>query len=339
MAADHRAAAVRREQRDEDADRRRLAAPLWPSRPRASPERPRGRCRRGLVWPKRLVRPSARTAGEFVSYGVRIIVRRTVTYTVRVSSDRPRRTSSRAHGARAGAPGPRRRAPWRGRAPPRAPSRSHRRDRPDRAADRRRGRSRSGLDAPHRRRSARGNDVALPPRGRQGRARRAHGRRDLGRAARARRILGDWRAALRAIAQRTRAMFERHPWLIDTAGRRPLVTPNQLRHVEQSIAVVAELDVGRDTAIAMVMAVDDYTIGHVFRRSRFGGAPARRDRRGPRARARAPRHRRVPAARRGLPQPSPTSSRRPTPSTAGSSGCSTGCRRCWTPDAGRLAAS
>jgi len=84
-------------------------------------------------------------------------------------------------------------------------------------------------------------------------------------------ILGDWRAALRAIAQRTRAMFERHPWLIDTAGRRPLVTPNQLRHVEQSIAVVAELDVGRDTAIAMVMAVDDYTIGHVFRRSRFGG--------------------------------------------------------------------
>jgi len=83
-------------------------------------------------------------------------------------------------------------------------------------------------------------------------------------------ILGDWRAGLRAIAQRTRAMFERHPWLIDTAGRRPLVTPNQLRHIEQSIAVVAELDVERDIAIAMVMAVDDYTIGHVFRRSRFG---------------------------------------------------------------------
>ena len=84
-------------------------------------------------------------------------------------------------------------------------------------------------------------------------------------------ILGDWRAALRAIAQGTRATFERHPWLIDTAGRRPLVTPNQLRHVEQSIAVVADLDVDRDIAIAMVMAVDDYTIGYVFRRSRFGG--------------------------------------------------------------------
>jgi len=84
-------------------------------------------------------------------------------------------------------------------------------------------------------------------------------------------ILGDWRAALRALAQRTRDTFVRHPWLIDTAGRRPLVTPNQLRHIEQSIAIVADLDVDRGAAIAMVMAVDDYTIGYVFRRSRFGG--------------------------------------------------------------------
>src|SRR4029078_37565 len=50
-------------------------------------------------------------------------------------------------------------------------------------------------------------------------------------------ILGDWRAALRAIAQGTHAMFERHPWLIDTAGRRPLVTPNPVRPVAQSVAV------------------------------------------------------------------------------------------------------
>jgi AcrR family transcriptional regulator len=83
-------------------------------------------------------------------------------------------------------------------------------------------------------------------------------------------ILGDWREALRAIAHRTRDAFLRHPWLIDTAGSRPLVTPNQLRHIEQSVAVVADLDVDRETAIAMVMATDDYTIGHVFRRTRIG---------------------------------------------------------------------
>jgi AcrR family transcriptional regulator len=85
-------------------------------------------------------------------------------------------------------------------------------------------------------------------------------------------ILGDWREALRAIAHRTREAFVRHPWLIDTAGSRPLVTPNQLRHIEQSVAVVADLDIDRDTAIAMVMATDDYTIGHVFRRIRIGDA-------------------------------------------------------------------
>jgi AcrR family transcriptional regulator len=82
-------------------------------------------------------------------------------------------------------------------------------------------------------------------------------------------ILGDWREALRAIAHRTRDAFLRHPWLIDTAGTRPLVTPNALRHVEQSVAIVADLDVDRDTAVAMVMATDDYTIGHVFRQARI----------------------------------------------------------------------
>jgi AcrR family transcriptional regulator len=89
-------------------------------------------------------------------------------------------------------------------------------------------------------------------------------------------ILGDWREALRAIAHRTREAFMRHPWLIDTAGSRPLVTPNQLRHIEQSVAVVADLDIDRETAIAMVMATDDYTIGHVFRRVRMGGAGGER---------------------------------------------------------------
>jgi AcrR family transcriptional regulator len=85
-------------------------------------------------------------------------------------------------------------------------------------------------------------------------------------------LLGDWREALRAIAHRTRDAFLRHPWLIDTAGTRPLVTPNALRHVEQSVAIVVGLDVDRDTAVAMVMATDDYTIGHVFRQSRIAGA-------------------------------------------------------------------
>jgi AcrR family transcriptional regulator len=82
---------------------------------------------------------------------------------------------------------------------------------------------------------------------------------------------GHWRDALRAIAHGTRDTFLRHPWLIDTTSRRPIVTANQLRHIEQSIAAVRLLDVDEATARAMVISVDDYTIGHVFRRTKFSG--------------------------------------------------------------------
>jgi AcrR family transcriptional regulator len=85
----------------------------------------------------------------------------------------------------------------------------------------------------------------------------------------AERTPADWREALRGIALRTHASFTRHPWLIDAAGRRTIVTPNQLRHIEQSVEAVHGLDVDERTAIAMVMAVDDYTVGHAFRRARF----------------------------------------------------------------------
>jgi AcrR family transcriptional regulator len=82
---------------------------------------------------------------------------------------------------------------------------------------------------------------------------------------------GHWREALRAIAHRTRDTFLRHPWLIDTSARRPIVTANQLRHIEQSAQAVQMLEVDAASARAMVIAVDDYTIGHVFRQTKFGG--------------------------------------------------------------------
>jgi AcrR family transcriptional regulator len=83
---------------------------------------------------------------------------------------------------------------------------------------------------------------------------------------------GHWRDALRAIAHRTYDAFMRHPWLVDTTGMRPVASPNQLRHIEQSIAAIRELDVDERTAVAMVMATDDYTFGHVRRRLKFGDA-------------------------------------------------------------------
>jgi AcrR family transcriptional regulator len=88
-----------------------------------------------------------------------------------------------------------------------------------------------------------------------------------------------WRDALSAIAAHSRATFLAHPWMLMTLQERPRVTPNLLRHIEQSAQSVAELGergVSPDLLQAIVTAVDDYTIGFTLRE--IGGSDrAQRD--------------------------------------------------------------
>ncbi|HYX85215.1 MAG TPA: TetR/AcrR family transcriptional regulator [Gaiellales bacterium] len=79
----------------------------------------------------------------------------------------------------------------------------------------------------------------------------------------------DWRAAMREIAVRSHAAFLRHPWLATSAGRRPSVGPNAMRHIEQSLAAVAGMGLDDGGMLAVIAAVDDYVIGHAFRRVTF----------------------------------------------------------------------
>ena len=72
----------------------------------------------------------------------------------------------------------------------------------------------------------------------------------------------DWREALRAIAHRSRAAFLKHPWLLLTLQDRPRVSPNLLRHVEQSAQAVRSLG---ESGGGIVFAVDDYMIGYALR--------------------------------------------------------------------------
>jgi AcrR family transcriptional regulator len=78
----------------------------------------------------------------------------------------------------------------------------------------------------------------------------------------------DWRAALEAIAHHTHETFRSHPWLFGAVQERRRVTPNLLRHIEQTAQAVAPLaEAGVDPALlsALATAVDDYTIGHTVR--------------------------------------------------------------------------
>ena len=76
-----------------------------------------------------------------------------------------------------------------------------------------------------------------------------------------------WRPALRAIAIATRRNFERHPWIIGAMQPRPRAVPgpNSLRHFDQSVAAVAELDVDVKTKMELVALIDDYVFGFILR--------------------------------------------------------------------------
>ncbi len=73
----------------------------------------------------------------------------------------------------------------------------------------------------------------------------------------------DWREALRQIARRTRAAARAHPWMIHTAFRRPLLGPKALRHVDQSLAAVAPLEMPFERQRAALLSIDTYTLGYV----------------------------------------------------------------------------
>jgi hypothetical protein len=76
-------------------------------------------------------------------------------------------------------------------------------------------------------------------------------------------VPADWREALRQIAGRTRAVARAHPWMIAVAFRRPLLGPNALRHIDQSLAAVARLDLSPGRKRAALLAIDTYTLGFV----------------------------------------------------------------------------
>lgn len=73
-----------------------------------------------------------------------------------------------------------------------------------------------------------------------------------------------WREALTAIARRTRDAWARHPWAIDALqGAR--FGPNGMKHVEQSLAAVADTGLDPVDRIQVIGMVDDYVLGYCIR--------------------------------------------------------------------------
>jgi len=87
----------------------------------------------------------------------------------------------------------------------------------------------------------------------------------------------EWRPALEAVARASRATFLAHPWLLPALQGVPAVTPNLLRHIEQSAQAIMPLAGRVDPAQlnAIVTAVDDYTVGFTLREHASGGSDER----------------------------------------------------------------
>jgi AcrR family transcriptional regulator len=77
-------------------------------------------------------------------------------------------------------------------------------------------------------------------------------------------VADDWREALRDIARATRDACLGHPWIIDAVGRRPVFGPNAIRHLEQSFAAVAGLELEPALAISILRVVDKFTLGQLI---------------------------------------------------------------------------
>jgi AcrR family transcriptional regulator len=74
-----------------------------------------------------------------------------------------------------------------------------------------------------------------------------------------------WREALTLIAHRSHQTFLAHPWLLGIAGHRPHLGQSAVRHAEQLLAAVAELEVEPEEAWQILYTVNDYTLGHALR--------------------------------------------------------------------------
>jgi AcrR family transcriptional regulator len=77
-------------------------------------------------------------------------------------------------------------------------------------------------------------------------------------------LTGGWRHAVERIAVSSRETFRRHGWALERLGDgRP--GPNGMRHFEQSLAAIAELDLPPYEKFELIGQIDDYVFGFSLR--------------------------------------------------------------------------
>ncbi len=73
----------------------------------------------------------------------------------------------------------------------------------------------------------------------------------------------DWRAAMTAVARRTRQVLMAHPWSLSSLNEAQL-GPNAMRHFEQSLAATTGAGLSATARLELIAAVDDYVAGNAL---------------------------------------------------------------------------
>jgi AcrR family transcriptional regulator len=75
-----------------------------------------------------------------------------------------------------------------------------------------------------------------------------------------------WRDGMTAIALRTRAVFDRHPWILRHfgEGNDDNPGPNAMRHFEQTMSVMARAGIDAESQFELAAVVDEYVFGHAM---------------------------------------------------------------------------
>jgi AcrR family transcriptional regulator len=86
---------------------------------------------------------------------------------------------------------------------------------------------------------------------------------------------GDWRADLRLIARRQRALLHRHPWLITAMSHRQPLGPSTLAYLEFTLAVLEPAGLDAGTALETVALLTGLVVNLVRAELADRDAPAR----------------------------------------------------------------
>lgn len=70
-----------------------------------------------------------------------------------------------------------------------------------------------------------------------------------------------WREAMTLIANRSRAVLQRHPWTLDITDD-PAIGPNSVRHFDQTLQAVSSLDIDLAAKLDLVSTVDEFVFGY-----------------------------------------------------------------------------